>query len=319
LRRRKTGSAFDTGIYAVEPASLAQLENAPADGDGPSSKADLIRMARHRVWKALNAGDFEPPRLPHVAEEVMRIVQNPDCTVAAISKLLHQDQFLAGAVLRVANSVHYGPRGGGRISQLQRAVARLGLNQTRSTVLSAAMRQSVYSGPHSTRMMSLWRAAIGTAVAMNLLSGVAGKSSEQAFTIGLLHDVGKPVLANVLHRVLEEFPSEIGFDDLADDVFHLMHARAGAAILNGWRLPQSFAELVDHHHDPVPPAKLQEPAGFLRLADLMYEVFLQEGAKIYGSERLVQHHLVARLGLSEREILQVLALYPGALEGMLIA
>lgn len=319
MREHKPGSAFDTGIYAVEPASLAQLEEAPPAGEGPTSKADLIRLARHRVWKTLNSGDFEPPRLPHVAEEVMRVVQNPDCTVAAIAKLLHQDQFLAGAVLQVANSVHYGPRGGGRITQLQRAVARLGLNQTRATVLSAAMRQSVYSGPHTTLMMSLWRGAIGTAVAMNLLSGVAGKSSEQAFTIGLLHDVGKPVLAAVLHRVLEEFPSELDFDELAEDVFHLMHARAGAAIINGWRLPRSFAELVDHHHDPVPPAALQEPAGFLRLSDLIYEVFLQEGQKIFGNERLVQHPLVARLGLSERELLQVLALYPGALEGMLIA
>ncbi len=318
MPRPRTGSAFDTGIYAVEPASLAMLEQAPAEVEGEASKTELIHRARHRVWKALNSGEFEPPRLPHVAEEVLRVAQNPDCSVAALSRLLHQDQFLAGAVLRVANSVHYGPRGGGRITQLQRAVARLGLNQTRATVLSAAMRQSVYSGPYTSRMMALWRAAIGAAVAMNLLSGVAGKSSEQAFTIGLLHDVGKPVLANVLHQVLEEHPSELRFDDLADEVFHLMHARAGAAIINGWRLPSSFSELVAHHHDPVPPPRLQEPAGFLRLADLIYEVFLEEGQGIYGCERLVTHRLVARLGLGERELLQVLALYPGALEGMLI-
>lgn len=286
--------------------------------EGDDSRAGLIHRARQRVWEDLNAGSFEPPRLPAVAIEVQRLANDPDSSAAGITRLLHQDQFLAGAVLQVANTAHYGPRSGQRVTQLQRAVARLGVDRTRDIVLSAALRQSIYHGPHPSLMQALWQAAVGTAVAMNLLAGVAGRSGEQAFVLGLLHDVGKPVLAGVLHRVVGELDQRVSFDELAHEVFHLMHARAGAAIINGWGLPSSFAELVDHHHDPAPPPKLREAAGFLRLADLIYEVWLEETEDLYGCERLTQHPLVERLGVSERAILQVLALYPGALEGMLV-
>ncbi len=311
------GSAFDTGVYAIEPESLAALDT-PGVGDAGEGEAELIHTARQRVWQALNEGDFEPPRIPTVATEVLRVSENPDCSAAGITRLLHQDAFIAGSVLQVANTAHYGPRSGKRITQLQRAVARLGVRRTRDIVLAAGLRQTIYSGPHAALMRTLWQAAVGTAVAMNLLAGVAGKNSEQAFVIGLLHDVGKPVLAGVLERVVAELEGPIEFEELADEVFHLMHARAGAAIINGWGLPKALAELVDHHHDPVPPRSLQEPGAFLRLADLIYEVWLARGDELHAADELRTHRLVARLDIGDRAMMQVLALYPGALEGMLI-
>jgi HD-like signal output (HDOD) protein len=311
------GSAFDTGVYAVDPTSLAALDDGGALPEDDARGA-LIRQARQRVWLDLHADAFEPPRLPLVAAEIMRVAQHPDSSLADITRLLHQDQFLAGSVLRVANAAFFAPRGGRRVTQLQRAVARLGLDRVHDIVLSAALRQTIYRGDHAALMNALWREAIGVAVAMNLLAGAANKSHEQAFVIGLLHDVGKPVLAGVLDRVLEHFEGEIHFDELAEEVFHLMHARAGAAIITGWGLPRSFAALVDHHHDPDPPPALRELAGFLRLATLIYEVWLEEGEGLYGCERLLSHPLAARLGMSERQLLQVLALYPGALGGMMV-
>jgi HD-like signal output (HDOD) protein len=311
------GSAFDTGVYAIEPDSLAALDEGHASSPCQDGRAELIRRARQRVWLDLNAGSFEPPRLPQVAAEVMRIAQQPDSSLAEVTRLLHQDPFLAGSVLRAANAAFYAPRNGRRITQLQRAVARLGLDRTRDIVLSVALRQTIYRGRHAALMSALWSEAIGVAVAMNLLAGATGKSHEQAFVIGLLHDVGRPVLVGVLEQVLEEMEGELAFEELAEEVFHLMHARAGAAIITGWGLPRSFAALVDHHHDPVPPPPLQQLAEFLRLATLIYEVWQEEGEGLYGCERLLSHPLVARLDIGQRQLLQVLALYPGALEGMM--
>lgn len=322
------GSAFDTGVYAVSPEALAQLD----DDESPTQdledpKAQLVRTVRRRVWQALNDGAFEPPRLSHVAAEVQRVAEDPRSSAAGLARVVHQDQFLAGAVLQVANSAYYGPRGGRRITRLGEAVARLGTDRTRNVVMSATLRQSVYKGAHARTMERLWRAALGSAVAFNLLGGAAGRDGEQAFLIGLLHDVGKPVLAHILDRVLRDMkqggkavvgPNAASFQVLAEDVFHLMHARAGAAIITGWNLPRSFAELVDHHHDPLPPPKLRRTAAFLRLSDLIYETWLAEGDELHACERLLDHPLPPRLGLERMQLAQVLALYPGALAGLLI-
>jgi len=253
-----------------------------------------------------------------VATEVLRVAQDPRSSAAGLARVVHQDQFLAGAVLQVANSAFYGPRGGRRISRLPQAVARLGMESTRNIVLSSTMRQSIYQGEHATTMEALWRSALGSAVAFNLLSGAAGRDGEQAFLIGLLHDVGKPVLANILDRILRNYPGQVDFEEVADKVFHLMHARAGAAVIHGWKLPASFAQLVDHHHDLQPPPKLRRPAAFLRLADLIYETWLEEGDDLSSCKRLLEHHLPTRLGIPFTKLQQALALYPGALDGMMI-
>ncbi len=319
-RRERSASAFDTGIYAVSPEALLQLdvEAGQLEGESFDTKLDLILAVRRRVWLALNAGKFEPPRLPEVAAEVLRVAGDERSSARGLAHLIHQDAFLAGAVLLVANSAHYGPRGGRRITKLPEAVARLGMAQTRDVIMAVAVKQTIYRGRHRKRMRALWQAALGSAVAFNLLSGIARRNREQAFLIGLLHDVGKPVLAGMLDQILRVVPGDLEFDEVADEIFHLMHARAGAAIINGWKLPRNFAELVDHHHDPRPPPTLQEPSYYLRLSDLVYQLWLEEGEDFNKSDRLLAHSLVQRLGLPRQALYQVMALYPVALDSMMI-
>ncbi len=312
-------NAMDTGVYVIDRGELAELDKAIGKGSSRrrEDQSDVIRDVRERVWEALSTGRFEPPRLPHVASEVLRLSQDDDASLSDLAGVIHQDQFLAGECLRIANSLHYAPRGGRRVTSLAEALARLGFNKTRNVVLAAAMQQSIYRGPRVKLMMDLWHAALGSAVAFSLLSQCSKRDADQAFLIGLMHDVGKPVVASVLDDVLDETGGNWDYESLADDLFHLMHARAGSRIVKHWKLPGGFSRLVEHHHDLQPPPELQEPAWMLRLADLVYGLWLREGDGVHAFEPLLGHRLVHRLGIQRVALQPILALYPGVVRSYL--
>ena len=56
----------------------------------------------------------------------------------------------------------------------------------------------------------------------------------------------------------------------------------------------------------------------LRLSDLAYEIWLEDGDEIHRSQRLLGHRLVAQLGIDPKRLSQVLALYPGAVASFLV-
>lgn len=312
-------TAMNTDMFVIDGEELADLDREL--GARPrarfESRGDIVREVKLRVLAALQNDSYEPPRLPTVAAEVMQLARDEEVSIARLGRLIQSDQFLAGATLRTVNSAFFAPRNGRRITSIPEAIARLGLLQTQNVVLSAAMGQTIYHGPHRELMLDLWQAALGGAVAFSLLSQIMDQNAELAFLVGLLHDVGKPVLANILDEVLTEATSELPYDTAVEEVFHLLHARAGAHIVGLWELPESFVRIIAHHHDRMPPADLKRNTGMLRLADLIYEHWLVEGEELHLSSSLLEHHLVDRLDIPVGRLERILALYPGALASFL--
>ncbi len=317
---RPKGTAFTTGLYVIDEEELEALNQELEERQhGRVNTQDLAREVRLSVWQAVAEDRFEPPRLPGLAAEILATAQDPTVSIRKIGHLVQRDQFLSGAVLKAANAAVYAPRHGNRrVTRLPEAVMRLGLKQTRNVVLAAAMRQTVFRGPRRKLMEKLWRAALGAGVACSLLGELKGKDRDQAFTMGLLHDVGKPVLAQHLDKVIKrEYPGRVVFEDVAKDIFHLMHARLGANIIRRWRLPAVLADLVLHHHDARPPKKLAATAAMLRLADMVYQEWTVTGRRLPESERLMGHLLVRRLRLAPREFQDALLDYPAVMESWL--
>ncbi len=196
------------------------------------------------------------PTLPDVVARVMQIVGNPLTTADDLNQVISLDQALTFKVLRLANSAYYGfPK---EITNITQAVTILGFNTIRNLALSVSVHKMLFSdrdkGLFSHR--DFWKHCVATAVASRLLARRVGyKSEDNAFTAGLLHDIGKSLLDRAAH---EEFMAAI---QLSKDeklplyvaerrIFGLSHADVGGRLAEIWNLPVDLRLAVARHHEP---------------------------------------------------------------------
>ncbi len=317
------GSALATGLYEIDPGDFAEAQRELRHQDplpplpAKVDPSQLPREVRMRVSAMIAQGAFEPPRLPEIAVQVLRQAEDPKGSAEDMAALIHRDPFLAGRLLAAANSAMFRPRDRG-ITRLPEAVARMGVRQVRNIILAAAMEQTVYRGRHTALMSELWRASIGAAVGSRLVSSLMRRDPDRAFMLGLLHDVGKPVLAWCMDQVLlQSQQDELDFDQLARPIFHLLHPQVGSLIVTHWNLPKGLATAVLHHHDPAPPEDIKAWARVLRIANLLYECWRDSPEDFDEGGMLHSHTLLVRSFREPHTIQRLLNLYPVSLESLL--
>ncbi len=191
---------------------------------------------------------------PAAAEQVLRIVSNPRTGAADVARVVETDPALAARVMRLANSSFYGsPR---RVSSTRHATVMLGFDTVRALAVSAAC--SLLDGRVELGPDGFWRHAITTASAASVIAGKVGLSTSDAFSAGLLHDLG----AVLLHRRdAEAFAAATAAPTVSDQVaaelcaFGVTHADEGAAALDAWGFPEPFVEAIALHQHGVEEPK----------------------------------------------------------------
>jgi HD-like signal output (HDOD) protein/CheY-like chemotaxis protein len=182
------------------------------------------------------------PSLPRIYGDLTAALESPSCGSDEIAAVVCRDPALAAKILQLVNSSFFGlPR---RVTALPEAVAYLGVTTVRSLVLS-------------TEAMSLFRpsaraagldvddlAARAAATATEAARLAAPEHRSDAFTAGLLSDVGLLLLAAKAPELPRQDESSLGFT----------HGGAGAYLLGLWGLPPGVVEAVAFHHDPLAAA-----------------------------------------------------------------
>ncbi|WP_374594184.1 HDOD domain-containing protein [Aquabacterium sp.] len=212
----------------------------------------------------------ELPALPQVVTDLIVAMDRDDLSIDEFADKLARDQALAAKTLRLANSSFYGmPR---QVEAIHDAVSVLGMRTVRSVVLAAsvtsAFRQDQCPG---FAFNDFWRHSMGTALCAKALARHADLNGEVAFTIGLIHDIGRLALivcagkqfAQVLkHRddldgpLLESERAVLGTD----------HCAIGRQIAEHWRFTPQIADAVASHHEP-PDSPEPTMAGLVHVAD----------------------------------------------------
>ena len=201
------------------------------------------------------------PALPQAVREVMQALQRDDVSVERSVHLIEQDQSLAARTLRVANSAFYGMSG--RVGRIGDAVTLLGLRAVSGVLLAVSFSQGLETsrcaGFH---FRGYWRHSMATALAARLLAPRLRLDPDEGFVAGLLHDIGKLVLA-------AHFPAEgaqamalarsadVSAIEAERATLGLTHAEIGAVLVRHWRFPAGVVQAVEHHHQP---AVVSDPA-----------------------------------------------------------
>jgi putative nucleotidyltransferase with HDIG domain len=220
----------------------------------------------NRLLDRIEKESADLPALPLVVEEVLRVSSDPEASAGDLERIVSSDVALSGRVLRAANSGLYNvPQ---RVSSLRNAVTILGFRIVRSLALSTAVFDIMGNDwgvldPHLFRRHSLATAAAARVLAHRNRVG----DPDDAFSAGLLHDIGKVLLARVLRReyagVLDDVFSLARFHEVERARFGTDHAEVGAVVLKRWNLPARIAEGIRDHHLP----ELRGLAGILARAD----------------------------------------------------
>ena len=215
------------------------------------------------------------PPLPEVVFKLQKYCNDPNVNYVELAKVIEVDPGLTTSLLRLANSAYFGCEG--TIGSVQYAITRLGLKRVYQMVLAvcvAPMARQKIRGYDLTPAM-LWQHAIATAMASEYLAQELGSAEpSDAFTAGMLHDMGKIVLGNFvdvdmarIRQLMQE--RGIPFDEAERETFGTDHASVAAALLQRWQIPARIVTAVRFHHHPSGCTDPEPLLDIIHIADVL--------------------------------------------------
>ena len=195
------------------------------------------------------------PSLPSLYVTLTDALRQSDVTVSKIASIVKQDMGMTTKVLQLVNSAFFALPC--HISSPHQAVSLLGIDNIRAVVLSVHVFSELEGNPDPT-LAALWPHSLTTAAFARAITRAEHSPQsveDDAFAAGLLHDVGRLVLASacgaqytqVLQRLRQE---KITLTQAESEAFGCTHAEVGAYLLGLWGLPSSVVQAVAWHHTP---------------------------------------------------------------------
>jgi len=222
---------------------------------------------------------------------------------ARLAKIVSQDMAMTLKVLQMVNSAFFGVPC--EVSSPQQAVSLLGIENVKS-LLSVGIFARLPE-PSVDGLSFLWTHSLQTSAFARLIARVqnAGPAmEEQAFTAGLLHDVGQLVLISVCHDQYQQVldgarKRERSILELEQEVFGCTHAEVGAYLLGLWGLPAPIVEAVAWHHMPSRAGSSAfSPVIAVHAADVLDH--LRRDYRVRNEKPHLDEDLLNRLGLHEQ-------------------
>jgi len=200
---------------------------------------------------------------PFVSNAVLKLVnllEQPALSDHEVVQAIKCDSVLAASLLRACDSPDFGLKE--PVSSVDQVVSLLGHQQILRIVLNLGFGKAmtVPLPGYAVEANELWRHSLATATAAETVVGnITGLNAKPvvAFTVGLLHDIGKVVLSQALTpEVQADMRNRIERDhhprsEAEKEVLGTDHAEVGGCLLQSWQVPEEIVEAVANHHQPV--------------------------------------------------------------------
>jgi putative nucleotidyltransferase with HDIG domain len=222
------------------------------------------------------------PPAPMLVTKLLALFREPDRDLDQVIQLISYDPSLTAQIFRTANSAAFA--GENPPGDIFEAVARIGIYQVYCLVVSlfGAKIRSLEGVTKGVDVEELWRHSVAVAVSASTVAEEAGQINAVAFTAGLLHDIGKQVLASAEREgyaaLIQRAKNEgVLLSALERSAFGIDHAELGGELMHRWNLPPDIAAAVACHHEPKPAAPYEQLTAAVQVGDMIaHQLFAED-------------------------------------------
>jgi len=200
------------------------------------------------------------PTPPIVFEQIQKVLNNPETSVADVAAILSEDPAMSVKVLRLTNSAFYGLSR--EIDSVNHAVMIIGLEAVKNLVLSASVLSMFKANKDNKEYHEkFWRHSLSTALAARVIAkdfhGGNQFNPDPAFSTGLIHDIGKMIICCFMPKEHEQVVEYLQCHEEVTDmeaeinIMGFNHAQLGRQLAISWKLPDRLADAIGYHHTPA--------------------------------------------------------------------
>ncbi len=196
--------------------------------------------------------------IPDVGFKVREMLADPNVKPADVALVIERDPALTAALLRVSNSVLISR--GKPVENVRRAITRLGSLQVQELAMGISVSRAFSGLPgDQVSVSAFWQHSVYTASISRMLAYLLSvPDKEQAFSAGLLHDIGELVIYSrrrnhvpPILRLLKKFAfSGLTHYRAEQLVLEYDHMMVGDLLAKKWALPPSLRQCISNHHQP---------------------------------------------------------------------
>ncbi len=274
--------------------------------DTPKTPPELSNEDIDRVFKTISI-----PTCPSIVMEVMTEAQKDNPNITKLARSISTDIGMSAITLKMANSPLF-RIGGAPVTNIRNALERLGMRNVVCVVVAAALHSSM-SGFRVDFIEKFWDRTWVTAIASGLIARrLYGISSDAAYTYGLFHDIGIPLMMRRFpeyERLIENCrKSGRLLIEAEPDYFPCTHPVIGSLMVRSWELPAIVSEAIRFHHEPdvyeLPDRILH--GGALSLIAITH-IAEHLACDLYGEEDLevglpLYERAIAHFGISDEDL-----------------
>ena len=237
---------------------------------GPDCAAAL--PPRDGIDSLLDQVDHLPPA-PRILPRLLSALNEVERDISQVVDLVAVDAVLTAKVLQTCNSACFGKSE--PVKDVSEAVHRLGF-QTLYRSVALVTGANCFKSPQGSALDAdrLWRESVTTAFGARFIAEDVGLDCSLLFTAGILHDLGKVVLAGARKgagALLAGGAAEENREGLEWEraTYGFCHAEIGGRLLERWGFGEQLVGSVRYHHDPGAGGEAAQVAACVSLADTL--------------------------------------------------
>ena len=284
------------------------------------SSDELAAQIERAVLDQVDADRVSLAAMPRVATRAFTLLRKRDFSLSEVAAVIETDPVVAARLVHLANSVAFATYT--KLESVLACVTRLGARELSFFLMETAARQLVEC--HDPRIAQicdgLWEHSLSVAIlSHDLVEALPGLDAEAAYLAGLLHDIGRPVVAEMLldaeGRLLGKRVDHWIMPSKWPGIITKCERAVGLAVTRAWTLPDSVIDAVGlcDDYDEERPFRL---ANVVRLANALAAVAGHDlSIRPPEETAAIVDGGVALLGIESDTIAGVMAALPARLAG----